>query len=104
MAPRRTIAHLFLVLALLLTQQALTAHSFAHRAGAADTQDDPSAPGERILCALCVAGAASGSALPSAGHPPFVDAAQTFEPAPITWAYRPPLARAFSARAPPILL
>jgi len=101
MAPRRTIAQLFLVLALLLAQQVLTAHPFAHRGG---TQDDQSAPGERILCALCVAGAASGSALPSAGHPPFVSAVQLFEPAPITWAYRPPLARAFSARAPPTLL
>jgi len=104
MAPRRTIAHLLLVLALLLAQQVLTAHPFAHRRGAPGTQDDQSAPGERILCALCVAGAASGSALPSAGHPPFVSAVQLFEPAPITWAYRPPLARAFSARAPPTLL
>jgi hypothetical protein len=104
MAPRRTIAHLFLVLALLLAQQVLTAHPFAHRAGAADPQDDQSAPGERVLCALCAAGAASSSALPSAGHPLFVSTAQVFEPAPITWAYRPPLTRAFSARAPPTLL
>jgi hypothetical protein len=104
MAPRRTVAHLLLVLALLLTQQVLTAHPFAHRAGAADTQDDQSAPGHRIWCALCVAGAAASSALPSAGHPPFASVAEVFEPAPITWAYRPLLTRAFSARAPPTLL
>jgi hypothetical protein len=103
MASRRTIAHLLLVLALLLAQQVITAHPFAHRAGG-DTQDDQSQPGERVMCALCVVGAAAGSALPSAGHPPFVSAAQVFEPAPITWAYRPALVRAFSARAPPTLL
>ncbi len=104
MAPRRTIAHLLLVLALLLVQQTLTAHRYTHRAGFADTQDDQSAPGHRIWCALCTAGAAAGSALPSGGHPPFASAAQVFEAAPIAWAYRPPLARAFSARAPPTLL
>jgi hypothetical protein len=104
MASRRTIAHLFLALALLLAQQVLTAHPFVHRAGAADTQDDQSQPGELVACALCVVGAASGSALPGAGHPPFVSADRVFEPAPITWAYRPPVALAFSARAPPTLL
>ncbi|HEU5284800.1 MAG TPA: hypothetical protein VFU53_13360 [Burkholderiales bacterium] len=103
MASRRSVAHLLLVLALLLAQQVLTAHPFVHRA-AADPQDDQSAPAERVLCALCVVGAAVGSALPSTGHSPFVSAAQVFEPAPITWAHRPPLVRAFSARAPPTSL
>jgi hypothetical protein len=102
MASRRSVAHLLLVLALLLAQQLLTAHPFLHRAAA--PQDDQSAPADRLPCVLCLAGAAVGSALPSVGHPPLVSAAQVFEPAPIIWAHRPPLVRAFSARAPPPLL
>ena len=104
MPTRRAIANLLLTLALLLAQQLVTAHPLVHRGGTIDTQDDGSTPSERVVCALCLVSAASGSALPSAGHSPFVSAAQTFAPAPTTWAYHPPLIRAFSARAPPALL
>lgn len=104
MTSRRTIVRLLLALAVLLAQQALAVHPFVHRAGAADTQNDQSGPAERVLCALCVAGAASGSALPSSGHPPFVSAAQVFERAPLAWCYQPPVTLAFSSRAPPSYL
>jgi hypothetical protein len=97
---RRTVTHLLLVLALLLARQVLTVHPFVHGV-AGGTQDEQSAPDERVVCALCVVGTAAGSALPGAGDPPFVSAARVLEAPAITWAHRPLLFSAFSARAPP---
>jgi hypothetical protein len=104
MPSRRRAAHLLLALALLLTQQMLAAHPLAHRAGAGGAPDHPSTPVERAACMLCVAGAASSSALPSVSQPVLVVPARLLEQAPLVSEYRPPVTLAFSARAPPILL
>jgi hypothetical protein len=104
MPARRRFAHSLLALALLLAQQLLSAHPYAHWARGGDPSDQPSGPAELSTCVLCLVGASCSSALPTTGHPPFVQQAEVFEDCAASWSYYPPVALAFSSRAPPLFL
>lgn len=102
-AARRRFAHLMFVLALLLAQQVLVVHPLVHGLGKSGG-DDPSAPAERGSCVLCIAGFATGTALPSAAQPLLALPAGVVRLATFAWEYTPPVTLAFSSRAPPQFL
>lgn len=102
-APRRRLSHLLIALALLLAQQLLVAHPLVHALGKGGP-DDPSAPAERAACVVCIAGFASGAALPSAPQTLLAIPAHVFEQTLLAWEYYPPVTLAFSSRAPPHIL
>jgi len=102
-APRRRLSRMLFALALGLAQQVLVAHLLAH-ALSRGSADDPFTPAERAACVLCIAGFASGAALPTNPPPLLAMPARVLQSTPLTWEYLPPVTLAFSSRAPPHLL
>jgi hypothetical protein len=98
---RRRLSHLLFVLGLLLAQQALVAHPLTHGLGQSGGTDDPGGPSERIACVLCIAGTATGAALPSAPPALLTPATGAYECAPPARQHYPRVTLAFSSRAPP---
>lgn len=101
---RRIVVQVLLALSLLCAQLLLAAHLLSHGARWSHDHDNPATPVDGATCVLCAAAAHFGDALPGTGPPLFVASATVFELAAVPWTYFPPVALAFSSRAPPVAL